>query len=82
MKSKSVPLTKWHTIESGNPNLDVDWPRYHQEIGEDCIEWLLKQERSGRCQLVVERQLSRARLAVDIFDDAMLTEYHLMWSKV
>lgn len=82
MRSKSVALTKWHTVESNSANLDVDWPRYHQEIGETCIQWLLKQERAGRCQLVVERQLSRARLAVDMFDDAMITEFHLMWSNL
>lgn len=80
MKSKTVVLTKWHTIEKGSPNLDVDWPRYHQEVGEDCIQWLLKQERNGNAQLVVERQLSRCRLTVDFFSDSSLTQYHLMWS--
>lgn len=80
MKSNTVVLTKWHTIEQGSPNLDVDWPRYHQEVGEDCIQWLLKQERQSACQLVVERQLSRARLTVDFFNEHSLTQYHLMWS--
>jgi len=80
MKSKLIPLTKWHTIDQTIADLDIDWPRYHRETGLDCIQWIQLQERNGRCQLIIERQSSRARLTLEIFDPGMLSEYYLMWS--
>jgi len=80
MKSKLIPLTKWHTVDQSTPDLDIDWPRYHRETGLDCIQWIQQQERTGRCQLIIERQSSRARLTLEIFEEEMLSEYYLMWS--
>lgn len=72
-------LTAWHTVE--RDSLDIDWPGYHREIGLTQFEWLCKREREGKCVLVIERKLNRARLCVDFLDDRTVTEYHLMWSE-
>ena len=79
MKSNTIALSKWHTAETDGVNLDVDWPRYHQEVGEDCIQWLMDHERKGQCQLIIERQHSRLRLTCEFFSDKLLTEYILLW---
>lgn len=78
MTSKPVALTKWHTLVADS--LDIDWPSIHKEIGEDAVEWLREQEQQQRVIMIIERQFSRIRLAVEFTDEQAATEYWMKFS--
>ena len=73
MTNKTVPITKWQTLLADS--LDIDWPGIHREVGQECIEWCRAQEQERRLIMVVEKQFSRVRIALEFTDPACATEY-------
>jgi hypothetical protein len=80
MTTRTVVLSRWYT--NPRPDLEVDWPLLHREIGEDCVEWLNNKEKQGRVQLIIERQHTRARLSCEFFSEQAYTEYLLRYSAI
>jgi len=83
MTIKVIPITKWHTQIATHPtdSLDIDWPGIHREIGQECMEWCKIQEQQQRLTMVVEKQFSRARLALEFQDPACATEFWLRFRR-
>ncbi len=81
MKTQRFELLAWEytTDESAN-YLDIDWPKVQKKIGNDQVNWLLKQPKTA-CQLVLDKSGSSVRLMAEFYDDKTLTAYHLMWAK-
>jgi len=77
MTSKIVVLSRWYTHP--RPDLEVDWPLLHREIGEDCVAWLTKKEQEGTVQMLVERQHTRARLSCEFFCEKTYLQYILCY---
>ena len=77
MKTSRIKLASW---VSDDENLDIDWPQIQRLVGADHIEWLLKQPKN-LCQLVVDKKESNHSLTVEIYDEKLLVEYHLIWAK-
>jgi len=87
MKTSKVTLYEWtYSADLDDNLLEIDWPRIQQQIGEDCLRWLLKQPHNN-CQLILakndsaERMESRRRLVAEFYDDRTAVSYHLMWAK-
>lgn len=77
MKTDRVQLTSWH---SSDCNIDIDWPAVQRELGEDQVEWLLRQHKS-QCQLVVYQQDQLFTLWAEFYDRQLWVTYGLMWSR-
>ncbi len=78
MKTSRIELLKWLPTEG--ENIEIDWPKVHRSIGIDHTKWLLKQS-LDKCQLIMERRDMHCRLIAEFYDEKLLVEYHLMWSK-
>jgi hypothetical protein len=77
MKTKRLPLSKWRSSEV---DIDIDWPRVQRDLGEDQVEWLLKQP-SDQCQLVLDKHAQDFTLFAEFYSEQLLITYHLMWSR-
>lgn len=86
--TKNRPLTSWRDYNKRdyiNDEWHIDWPSVHRELGVECIEWLMKEERLGRLQLIVEKQDRRMRLCVEFYQDRTAREFDLqfqVWPKI
>lgn len=80
--TKTRPLTAWRTYSKKdylNGEWSIDWPSVHREIGTDCIQWLMDQERQGRLQIVMEKQERRMRLVVEFYNNRSEREFAALW---
>lgn len=78
MKTRTVELSHWESLDY---NIDIDWPKVQQLLGVDHVTWLLSQPQT-KCQMLVEKTInSDLTLVVEFYDDAVFTQYHLMWAK-
>jgi len=73
-----VVLSKWRT--DSRPIIDIDWPHYHKELGEECISWLWEHEQQGHCEMIIERQHSRTRLVCEFSSEKVFLEYVLKYA--
>jgi len=74
---KRITLAEWY---SNKDTIEVDWPKIHQMVGQDHVEWLLKQSHD-KCQLVVDKTCENFALVAEFYDERHLMQYHLMWAK-
>jgi hypothetical protein len=79
MKNSRIKLYQWFTND-GHDIIDVDWPKVHNEIGKDHLDWILTQPKD-QCQLVVDKLDNDFALVAEFYDEKLLTTYHLMWAK-
>jgi hypothetical protein len=79
MKTNRIKLYHWFTNDVHDV-IEVDWPKVHNEIGTDHLDWILKQAKS-QCQLVVDKLDNDFALVAEFYDEQLLTTYHLMWAK-
>lgn len=86
--TKNRPLTSWRSYNKRdyiNGEWHIDWPEIHRELGTECIEWLMKEERLGRLQMIIEKQDHRMRLCVEFYRDRTAQEFDLQfqaWPKI
>ena len=81
MMTKTKPITSWQSYNQKdyiNGEWNIDWPRVHRELGRECWDWLLEQEKKGRLYLIVEKQERRMRLSAVFKDSKIESEYALM----
>lgn len=74
---KRVKLFDWHSYDA---NIDIDWPKVQQTIGQDHLYWLLKQPKEY-CQLIVDKTDENFQLVAEFYNESTLVQYHLMWAK-
>jgi len=86
MKTSKTILYRWPNPSGlaeilNDGGLDIDWPLVKRECGEDCVEWLLKQD-NAKCQLSLEfSQSGYKQLIAEFFDEKVAVSYHMMWAK-
>ena len=85
MKNSKTVLYKWSegNIHSNydDSRLDIDWPAVQRELGVDCVEWLLNQDKD-KCQLALELTPNGGKqLVAEFFDDKLAVTYHMMWGR-
>jgi len=66
MKSNSYTVYHWTSTE---PDLDIDWPRVHETLGRDCVEWLMQQP-TEQVQMIVEQQGMAHRLVLEFYQES------------
>jgi len=76
--SNCVVLSRWYT--NPRPDLEVDWPLLHRQLGEECVAWLWDQEKQGNCEMIIERQSTRARLTCEFYSEKIFVEYVLKYA--
>lgn len=74
MKTDRYLIYQWRCTE---PELDIDWPRVHQELGSECLRWLNEQT-LDQCQLVVECQDTAHSLVVEFYCQDRYREFLLL----
>ena len=74
MKTEQYQIYQW---TSTDPDLDIDWPRVHQELGVDCVRWL-NQQPLDQCQLVVERHGNLHTLTAEFYCRSSYTKFMML----
>lgn len=80
--TKIKPLTNWRSYNKKdylNGEWYIDWPSIHRELGIECVEWLMDQERRGHLQMIVEKQDRRMRLTVEFFTNKSEQEFNILY---
>ena len=81
MKTNRIKLAEWaYTTDESANYLDIDWPKVQRLLGDDHLEWLLKQPKT-HCQLVLDKKGDDIKLVAEFYDERTLLSYHLMWAK-
>jgi len=86
MKSSKTVLIRWEEPAPfsellNQEELDINWTEVERELGQDCVDWLLKQDRAD-CQLSLEFTPSGYKqLIAEFFNKKIAVSYHLMWAK-
>lgn len=76
MKAERIVLASWVSSDS---YMDIDWPRVHEQVGRDQLDWLLAQQ-TTQCQLILDKLQSDFKLVAEFYSAELLHRYRLMWS--
>jgi hypothetical protein len=76
MKAERIVLASWR---SSDLYLDIDWPKVHEQVGRDQLDWLLGQQ-TTQCQLILDKFQTDFKLVAEFYDAELFSRYHLMWS--
>lgn len=80
MKNDTVFVYSWNTDPS-EEYVDVPWPKVHQTVGTEEIQWLEQQDLRD-CQMIVERsECGRHCLYVEFYDQNLRREYAVRFAK-
>ena len=78
MKTNRIPLFNWENRVTDL--IDIPWPKVHQTLGSDQVNWLLRQPQE-HCQLVVDKLNEDLTLVAEFYNEGALINYHLHWAK-
>jgi len=74
MKTSRYTVYQWRSPE---PELDIDWPKVHHILGQECVGWLNQQSLKD-CQLILERQGVDHTLIVEFYNSRVSAAFHLL----